>query len=194
MLIEIYNQYWNLYKKFIGKNDLYEFILNLDVFEQLLLLYDEIDLSSYNDFTEEFYYYNHFWFEKLARGLNIKNNIEIMRDLFLLFIYATKIEYELGKECKFSTLSFAGPVCVESQQVKHLNHESKYKNQNEKQAHYFYEYYGLKYSTQNYLILFDSARKELLEKGDTLEAISKRDFVYSLHKYYIYLSEGINYE
>ena len=164
------------------------------MFETLTMFFDEIGIKQFTDFTEQNYIFNSFWFEKLSNNINIQNTYEIMSKLYLLFVYNTTIFSMLSDGCQLCKIGFAGVEAVSENEIKHIQKKTKYKlDEKDKNNNYFYEYAGLKFEIENILLACDQIRKTLIENGDTIEMIEKRDFVLSLQKYYLYLSEGISY-
>jgi len=179
--------FWGKFKKFMFTYNI-NFSFSVDTFEKCAIIFDEIGLIKMSDFTENYFYYNKSWLDKLCNQLNIKCSYMSCVQLFELFIYNHALLSEISPYCGLYTGGICGNEPLYDWEVTGLARKNKYDKK------YYYEFSTvIDFNILPLLKTFDSIRSTLLKNGDTMELINNRDFAISLHKYYDYLAEGITY-
>lgn len=199
-LQKIYLEYWKLYKKFCSINFLYDFTFSLEEFEYCVIIFsEELELKTPDQLTEKYFNYNEFMFHKLANMLNVPYRYEVIRDIYILYLFAFALINGLSSCLYFCEPSSIGWEPLDAEQLKAVRKESKYKFKQKarviksggKFEHYFFEYInGLLLDNLSTYKLLDSIRKKLTSEGDTIKMIQNRDIIYNMIKYCDYISGG----
>jgi len=179
--------FWGKFKRFMFQYNI-DFSFSLNTYEKCAITYDEIELVSMESMTESFFEYHKPWFNKLCRQLSLECSYKCMFELFEMYIYNNVLQVNISDYCNLSTRGLCGSEPLYDWEVLELAKKEKYNKK------YFYEFTNcIDFGIVGLLKFCDSIRKELTDHGDTIENINNRDFTITLHKYYSYLSEGVNY-